>query len=225
MSMLTAKLRSLCAFDGSRYHAGGSNNRGCRPGVPGSSSSPAGSSRKLASSFTDSRSGKCHGTWALLSLSGFSASSWMRTPADSRTLRAEIRARRREAARSSDTPMRTVASNPCCSAFSRIVFRASAVALLTEPRITSSQVACGSERSAGTGEGAKPLPSTTWRTVSVPRLSSVIATSPARIADCARLVLSDSTGLVILSSRAARTVVRLLPYTSRNWMSPWARNA
>lgn len=47
--------------------------------------------------------------------------------------------------------------------------------------------------------GAKPLPSTTCRIVSVPRLSSVIAASPARITDCARLVLSDNTGRVILS--------------------------
>ena len=34
---------------------------------------------RLVSSFTDSRSGKCHGTWALLIFSGFSDSSRIRT--------------------------------------------------------------------------------------------------------------------------------------------------
>ena len=74
-SMLRAKHRSaLLPALGLWYHSGGRVSLGCSPGVPGSSASPVGRSRKLESSFTDSFSGKCHGTWTRVRRSGFSES-------------------------------------------------------------------------------------------------------------------------------------------------------
>ena len=52
-SRLKAKLRPVAFPVGLLYQAGGSVRLGCKPGVPGSSSSPIGSSRKLTSSFMD----------------------------------------------------------------------------------------------------------------------------------------------------------------------------
>ena len=51
-------------------------------------------------------------------------------------------------------PMRMAAWNVCCSAFSRTVLRLSAEAFCTSPNRTCSQVALGSARLVGTGEGA-----------------------------------------------------------------------
>ena len=154
VSILIAKMRSAFWLVGFLYQLGGSVSFGCSPGIPGSSSSPAGNSKKLASSLTDSIRGKCQGTCAVLRSAGFTFSVRILTPADSNTLNALIMLFSRMNAPSPDIPMRIAAWNVCCSAFSRTVLRLSAEAFWASPSKICSHVAFGSTRLAGTGEGA-----------------------------------------------------------------------
>ena len=207
-TMLLAKLRSYNRLVGSRYHAGGRVSFGCRPLVPGSSSSPKGSSIKLVSSFTDRRSGKCHGTFALIKCCGLSGSVCIRVPTDS-SVRSALRiVLIRLCARSPDTPMRICTSKQCCSFFSRIDFLVSTDASSTPNMMALSHDTWGSGMCLGVGCGRKDFPSTICMTDSSSPRTAASAASPARMVDEIASVLRDRPVWEITSCRAALTGAR-----------------
>ena len=222
VSMLTAKLRSVFGLVGFLYQSGGKVSFGCRPGVPGSSSSPAGSQRRLASSLAESCKGKRQGTWAELRSCDFIFSVCILTPADSNTLNALMTLCRRALLFSPVMPIRITAWKICCSDFSLTVLRLSAEAFCTFPSIICNQVAVGSLRSDGTGEGLYARPKIICTTICVPSLCSVNAASPARITASVMSVLRESVGWLILSCRAAVIAARFSAPASWNWMLPCA---